>query len=58
MPQTEQSFTASVTQVASLSYWLYLPQEYETQNAWPLIIFLHGYGERGDEMYLIRYGKV
>lgn len=40
MPQTEQSFIATVTQVANLRYWLYLPQDYETQNAWPLIIFL------------------
>lgn len=30
-----------------LNYLLYLPKDYSTDKAWPLIVFLHGAGERG-----------
>ncbi len=34
----------------SLPYLLYLPQNYDSQQGerWPLVLFLHGAGERGD----------
>jgi predicted esterase len=37
------------------SYLLYLPQGYAEQPevSWPLILFLHGYGDRGDNPYLL-----
>ena len=37
---------------ASLEYELYLPPKYNADPAvkWPLIIFLHGSGERGDNV--------
>ena len=28
-------------------YQVYLPREYDTSHAWPVILFLHGSGERG-----------
>lgn len=31
-----------------LNYLVYLPHNYETREKWPLIISLHGSGERGD----------
>ncbi len=34
----------------SLNYYIYLPQEYDAQKSWPLILFLHGAGERGDNL--------
>jgi predicted esterase len=36
-------------------YLLYLPQGYADQPevSWPLILFLHGYGDRGDNPYLL-----
>ena len=36
---------------AGLNYLLFLPQEYgqKPRKKWPLILFLHGMGERGDE---------
>ena len=36
-------------------YMLYLPEGYEadTQKAWPLIFFLHGYGDRGDNILVL-----
>jgi fermentation-respiration switch protein FrsA (DUF1100 family) len=36
-------------------YLLYLPEGYADQPevSWPLILFLHGYGDRGDNPYLL-----
>ncbi len=30
-------------------YVIYVPKGYTGSEAWPLIVFLHGYGERGDD---------
>ena len=44
--------TATVTMRKEYRYLRYLPPGYETDQAqrWPLILFLHGAGERGDEL--------
>ena len=36
-------------------YLVYLPEGYEDQpeKTWPTILFLHGYGDRGDNVYLV-----
>jgi predicted peptidase len=36
----------------TLRYWLYLPEGYKADGAekWPLLLFLHGSGERGDNL--------
>jgi predicted peptidase len=34
----------------TLKYLLYLPADYDKQDKWPLILFLHGAGERGDKL--------
>jgi predicted peptidase len=41
-----------------LRYLLFLPADYgEEANAWPLIVFLHGAGERGDDLKQVKkYG--
>lgn len=42
-----------------LRYWLYLPPGYWTEpgRRWPLVLFLHGRGERGADLNLVRkYG--
>jgi len=38
----------------TLDYLLYLPADYEQQDAWPLVMFLHGAGERGDDLELVK----
>jgi predicted peptidase len=38
----------------SLDYLLYLPPDYEKQEKWPLLLFLHGSGERGDNLDLVK----
>ncbi len=43
------------TQVkVELSYLLYLPQDYDQRESWPLLLFLHGSGERGDNLELVK----
>jgi predicted peptidase len=44
-------FTKTVTQNVQLNYLLYLPKDYgKTDKQWPLILFLHGAGERGSNI--------
>ena len=37
-----------------MDYLLYLPKDYDQQDAWPLVLFLHGSGERGDDLELVK----
>src|SRR5687767_11935746 len=37
-----------------LKYLVYLPKDYDTQAAWPLVLFLHGAGERGDDLEKVK----
>lgn len=41
-----------ITQAGELSYLIYLPKEYSATNGqrWPLMLFLHGSGERGADL--------
>lgn len=38
----------------SLDYLLYLPEDYDKKDSWPLMLFLHGAGERGDDLELVK----
>lgn len=43
------------TQVhVSLDYLVYVPTDYEKKDSWPLLLFLHGAGERGDDLELVK----
>lgn len=43
------------TQVkVQMGYLLYLPKDYDKQESWPLILFLHGAGERGNDLELVK----
>ena len=35
-------------------YLLYLPENYSSKDDWPLMLFLHGAGERGDSLELVK----
>jgi len=37
-----------------LNYLLYLPKDYQQKSSWPLLLFLHGAGERGDSLELVK----
>jgi predicted peptidase len=37
-----------------LDYLVYLPPDYDSKDAWPLVVFLHGAGERGDDLERVK----
>lgn len=44
-----------VTVKVELRYLVYLPPEYKNDDKkWPLVLFLHGSGERGDDLNLVK----
>ncbi len=56
--QCAKSFHKSVRLSVSADYLLYLPPGYrQSPQRWPLVLFLHGAGERGDDLTLVaRHG--
>ncbi len=46
--------TLDVMVPVRLNYLLYLPADYEDKQNWPLVLFLHGRGERGDDLGLVK----
>jgi predicted peptidase len=51
-PQTAHTVERDVK--IHLHYLLYLPKDYQQKEAWPLLLFLHGAGERGDNLKLVK----
>ncbi len=53
--ESEHLFAGVVRRDVSYRYLLYLPRAYNTSDqAWPLLIFLHGSGEAGDDLARVR----
>jgi len=53
--QTPQKFKQTLTKTISLKYLLYLPEDYlNSKSDYPLILFLHGAGERGDNLEMMK----
>ena len=49
------TFEKTITKTFRCRYLLYLPAEYgEKDKLWPMILFLHGAGERGDNLDLVK----
>jgi predicted peptidase len=50
--QNRQKFSTQTSKQAELGYLLYLPPGYDAkaEKKWPLILFLHGAGERGTNL--------
>lgn len=38
----------------TMDYLLYLPKDYGQKDSWPLLLFLHGAGERGHDLELVK----
>ena len=45
-------FNKEINKKVNLDYLLYLPKNYNKNEKFPLLIFLHGAGERGDDVAL------
>ncbi len=53
--QHDQAFEKTITKALSCKYLLYLPEGYgEKKQRWPMILFLHGAGERGDDLKKVK----
>src|SRR5262245_12278504 len=54
--QTANRFEKKITYLAQLDYLLHLPADYKVDKSkeWPLIVFLHGSGEKGTNVDLVK----
>lgn len=54
--QTARSLKTTLSQPVQVNYLLFLPEGYEAKSAktWPLILFLHGIGERGNDPWKVK----
>ena len=53
--QHPQKFTGEIMKDVSIRYLLYLPEGYGAESRrWPLVLFLHGSGERGRNLNLVK----
>lgn len=53
--QRSQTFEKTITKTLGCQYWLFLPEGYgERQQQWPMILFLHGAGERGSDLKKVK----
>ncbi len=53
--QQARQFTRQITRTVTLNYLLYVPRAAAAHpdQKWPLILFLHGAGERGHDVWLV-----
>jgi predicted peptidase len=56
MNEQQHVYEKQVTKTVKLNYLLQLPSAYDAdpEKRWPLIFFLHGRGERGDDLELVK----
>ena|SRR5437867_1379987 len=54
--QTAQVLDAKISKKTKANYLLFLPEGYERKSSgpWPLILFLHGIGERGNDPWKVK----
>ncbi|HNY80981.1 MAG TPA: hypothetical protein PKO46_22095, partial [Sedimentisphaerales bacterium] len=53
--QSERKLNTEIAKKVDIRYLLYLPEGYgEKDRKWPLMLFLHGAGERGDNLELVK----
>ena len=52
--QIVRNFKMEITMEVNINYLVYLPEDYNGQESWPLMIFLHGAGERGSNIEKVK----
>lgn len=58
--QKPKSFKKKFTKTVRLNYLLFLPEDYSKnkQKKWPVILFLHGAGERGNDLESVKINGI
>jgi predicted peptidase len=56
MSQQAHTLEKQVVRTVRMDYLLFLPESYgdDPQRRWPLVLFLHGAGERGNDLELVK----
>jgi predicted peptidase len=54
VPQNKHTIELEINKRDKLDYLLFLPPAYDPAVRWPLIFFLHGSGERGSDIDLVK----
>ncbi|MDQ7817225.1 MAG: dienelactone hydrolase family protein [Melioribacteraceae bacterium] len=52
--QFEKRFEGIYKEEVELNYLLYFPKDYSEDKSFPLLLFLHGAGERGNDLNLVK----
>ncbi|MFW6171885.1 MAG: prolyl oligopeptidase family serine peptidase [Planctomycetota bacterium] len=53
-PTRQQTKRLDTKVSVAMDYLLYLPDDYQRKAPWPLVLFLHGAGERGNDPRLVK----
>src|ERR671924_148557 len=55
LTQQPLAFKRKISKTVAANYLLFLPKDYSAQKSkrWPLILFLHGAGERGTDVWKV-----
>lgn len=53
-PGKQQSAAMEREIKVTVKYLVYLPKVYDQKDSWPLMLFLHGKGERGDDLDVVK----
>ena len=55
MKQRAEAMSRQITKTVNCRYLLYLPKGHgKTKKRWPMLLFLHGAGERGDNLEMVK----
>ena len=52
--EPQKSAQLNVQVPVQMNYLIALPENYDQQEKWPLVLFLHGKGERGNDLELVK----
>jgi predicted peptidase len=47
-------YSTSIELTVQMNYWLYVPPDFDQHEQWPLLVFLHGAGERGSDLEAVK----
>lgn len=58
MAPMTHTLNKTIEKALTLDYWLHMPEAASETEKWPLMLFLHGAGERGDMQLVKKHGPM